>query len=67
MSLTIWENARVATMQQGQEANYGLIEDGVIVVEDGAWPGLANVLICHLNTVSVPWYTIHTKHSSRLA
>jgi len=41
MNLTIWENARIATMQRGQEANYGLIEDGAIVVQDErlAWVG----------------------------
>ena len=33
MSFEIWENARLATMQEGQDANYGLIEDGALVVE----------------------------------
>ena len=41
MSFTIWENAHLATMQEGQDANYGLIEDGAIVVqaERLAWVG----------------------------
>ena len=41
MSYEIWENARLATMQEGQDANYGLIEDGVLVVEGQqlAWVG----------------------------
>ena len=34
MSFTIWENAHLATMQEGQDANYGLIEDGAIVVQE---------------------------------
>lgn len=42
MSFEIWENARLATMQEGQEANYGLIEDGALVVEGEhlAWVGI---------------------------
>ena len=42
MSFEIWENARLATMQEGQEANYGLIEDGALVVEGEhlAWVGM---------------------------
>lgn len=41
MSYEIWENARLATMQEGQDANYGLIDDGVLVVEGQqlAWVG----------------------------
>ena len=41
MSFTIWENAHLATMQEGQDATYGLIEDGAIVVqaERLAWVG----------------------------
>ena len=41
MSFTIWENAHLATMQEGQDANYGLIEDGALVVqaERLAWVG----------------------------
>ena len=41
MSYEIWENARLATMQEGQDANYGLIDDGVLVVEGKqlAWVG----------------------------
>lgn len=41
MSFIIWENAHLATMQEGQDANYGLIEDGAIVVqaERLAWVG----------------------------
>ena len=34
MSFTIWENAHLATMQEGQDATYGLIEDGAIVVQE---------------------------------
>ena len=42
MSFEIWENARLATMQEGQDANYGLIEDGALVVEGErlAWVGI---------------------------
>jgi imidazolonepropionase len=42
MSFEIWENARLATMQEGQDANYGLIEDGALVVEGErlAWVGM---------------------------
>jgi imidazolonepropionase len=42
MSFEIWENARLATMQEGQDANYGLIEDGALVVEEErlAWVGM---------------------------
>lgn len=42
MSFEIWENARLATMLEGQEANYGLIEDGALVVEGEhlAWVGI---------------------------
>ena len=42
MSFEIWENARLATMQGGQDANYGLIEDGALVVEGErlAWVGM---------------------------
>jgi imidazolonepropionase len=42
MSFEIWENARLATMQEGQDANYGLIEDGALVVEGErlAWAGM---------------------------
>lgn len=42
MSFEIWENARLATMQEGQDDNYGLIEDGALVVEGErlAWVGL---------------------------
>ena len=42
MSFEIWENARLATMQEGQDDNYGLIEDGALVVEGErlAWVGM---------------------------
>jgi imidazolonepropionase len=42
MSFEIWENARLATLQEGQDANYGLIEDGALVVEGErlAWVGM---------------------------
>jgi imidazolonepropionase len=42
MSFEIWENARLATMQEGQDANYGLIEDGALIVEGErlAWVGM---------------------------
>jgi imidazolonepropionase len=42
MSFEIWENAHLATMQEGQDANYGLIEDGALVVEGErlAWVGM---------------------------
>ena len=42
MSFEIWENARLATLQEGQDANYGLIEDGALVVkgERLAWVGM---------------------------
>ena len=42
MRFEIWENARLATMQEGQDANYGLIEDGALVVEGErlAWVGM---------------------------
>lgn len=42
MSFEIWENARLATMQEGLDANYGLIEDGALVVEGErlAWVGM---------------------------
>jgi len=42
MSFEIWENARLATMQEGQNANYGLIEDGALIVEGErlAWVGM---------------------------
>ena len=42
MSFEIWENTRLATMQEGQDANYGLIEDGALVVEGErlAWVGM---------------------------
>jgi imidazolonepropionase len=41
MSFEIWENARLATLQAGQDANYGLIDDGALVIEDEylAWVG----------------------------
>ena len=42
MSFEIWENARLATMQEGQDDNYGLIEDGALVIEGErlAWVGM---------------------------
>lgn len=41
MSFEIWENARLATLQAGQDANYGLIDDGALVIEGEylAWVG----------------------------
>jgi len=52
MSFEIWENARLATMQEGQDANYGLIEDGALVVEGErlAWVGMRSEMpaqYCH--------------------
>ena len=52
MSFEIWENARLATMQEGQDANYGLIEDGALVVEGEhlAWVGIRSEMpaqYCH--------------------
>ena len=49
MSFEIWENARLATMQKGQDANYGLIEDGALVVEGErlAWVGLRSEMPAH--------------------
>ena len=42
MSFEIWENACLATMHEGLDANYGLIEDGALVVEGErlAWVGM---------------------------
>ena len=42
MSFEIWENACLATMHEGLDANYGLIEDGSLVVEGErlAWVGM---------------------------
>ena len=41
MSFEIWENARLATMQAGQDTNYGLMDDGALVIEGEylAWVG----------------------------
>jgi imidazolonepropionase len=41
MKFEIWENSRLATMQEGHDASYGLIDDGALVVEDAhlAWVG----------------------------
>ncbi|NNU45249.1 imidazolonepropionase [Ramlibacter montanisoli] len=41
MSRQLWVNARIATLQAGAEAPYGLVEDGALVEEDGriAWVG----------------------------
>ena len=42
MRFEIWENACLATMHEGLDANYGLIEDGALVVEGErlAWVGM---------------------------
>lgn len=42
MRFEIWENACLATMLEGLDANYGLIEDGALVVEGErlAWVGM---------------------------
>ena len=49
MSFEIWENARLATLQAGQDANYGLIEDGALVVEGErlAWVGMRSEMPSH--------------------
>jgi imidazolonepropionase len=41
VTLSIWTNARLATMDTARPAPYGLVEDGAIAVEDGriAWTG----------------------------
>ena len=32
MKFEIWENACLATMQEGHDASYGLIDDGALVI-----------------------------------
>ena len=46
MTVSLWTNARIATMQLGAPAAYGLIEDGAIVVDGEriAWTGPAQAL-----------------------
>ena len=46
MSLQIWSNARIASLQTGIGTPYGLIESGALVVEGGhiAWVGAATDL-----------------------
>jgi imidazolonepropionase len=41
MNLHLWTNARIATMEPGAAAPYGLIEDGALAVQQGriAWVG----------------------------
>lgn len=41
MSLQLWTHARLATMQEGAAAPYGLVEDGALAVDGGriAWVG----------------------------
>lgn len=41
MSRQLWVNAKIATLQAGAGAPYGLVEDGALVEEDGgiAWVG----------------------------
>lgn len=51
MSLELWHNARIATMQSANQAPYGLIESGAVVVEGTriAWVGTTDSLPAALN------------------
>jgi imidazolonepropionase len=55
MSRQLWLNARIATLQAGAEAPYGLLEDGALVEEDGriAWVGPRGALPAALRAGTV--------------